>query len=144
MSDPIQPDLFGNLPPEKTFEDEYREYLSSSKWRQKREQALHRAGYKCERCGNQQIESPLEVHHKTYENFKHEPPEDLEVVCKVCHELADREREARIARERRRRQAAALYQAQLEGWGEKVYGEYWYLNDDIEFEFDQWLEERSW
>ena len=140
----MQTDLFGNPVPEKSFEDEYIEYISSPKWKLKREQALLHSGYRCERCKNSVYSCKLEVHHKTYNNFKHEKSEDLEVVCSDCHKKADKERIDRVRIERLVRQSEALYSARLEGWGKKVYGEDWYLNDGIKEEFDQWLENKGY
>jgi HNH endonuclease len=87
-------DLFGNVVEERerTFEDEYDEYIHSLKWRQKAAAAIARAGEKCERCGYTKFSKRLEVHHKTYDRFKHELPNDLEVLCHECHEKADGER----------------------------------------------------
>lgn len=94
-------DLFGNVieEPENTFEEEYAEYIRSPKWRQKAKAALARAGEKCERCGYSKFSRRLEVHHRTYERFRDERPEDLEVVCEVCHREADAQRERRVAAE---------------------------------------------
>ena len=60
----------------------YREYLGSWDWLWTRKRALHRAGYRCERCRSAEH---LEVHHLTYERLGHERDEDLEVLCRDCH-----------------------------------------------------------
>ena len=36
----------------------------------------------CQLCNSN---SHLDVHHRTYKHFKHEDPEDLTVLCRVCH-----------------------------------------------------------
>lgn len=141
-----QPDLFGQTAiAEPTFEQEYQEYITSAKWRLKRQQALHRAGHKCERCGLSKWSVKLEVHHKTYENFKAELLSDLEVVCVDCHAKADEERRRRVEVERRHRSAARLWDARLEGWATKVYGEDWHMHDQdqLESQFHDWLLYRS-
>lgn len=82
--------LFDDPAPSK--EEEYRAYLASPAWRRRCHAALARAGWKCERCGWSKYSRRLEVHHKTYDHFREERPEDLEVVCTVCHKAADSER----------------------------------------------------
>lgn len=128
---------------EKTFEDEYDEYIHSLKWRQKAAAALERAGHKCQRCGYTKFSKRLEVHHKTYDHFKHERPEDLEVVCKECHQFADEERRNRTFS----KQAAALYDARLNGWATVVFGDDWQDREDVEDveeQFDDWLSRNSY
>lgn len=90
-------DLFGNVIPEPTFEEEYAEYIRSPQWRRKAEAALARAGYCCQRCGLSQYSRRLEVHHLTYERFRAERPADLVVLCHECHEQADEERVEQVA-----------------------------------------------
>lgn len=62
---------------------EYYAYLASSEWQQRREQALWRAGKCCQLCNSS---NHLDVHHRTYERFMREIPEDLTVLCRSCHE----------------------------------------------------------
>jgi hypothetical protein len=68
----------------------YREYIQSPDWRKKRERAFELIGRKCTRCGSTQ---QLEVHHITYNNLYSESTYDVEILCKSCHEPADRQRE---------------------------------------------------
>jgi len=60
----------------------YAGYLQSPKWRRKRDEALKRAGYRCQRCDAQAVE----VHHRTYERLGEEWMEDLEALCRDCHD----------------------------------------------------------
>lgn len=118
---------------------EYEDYLKSEKWAVKRIFALHRAGNACERCG---YIFGLQVHHKHYRNLGHEPPEDLEVLCLDCHKIADVERKAESARHAQ----ARYYNARLDGWARKKYGEDWEDHADsgqVEEDFDAWLERRD-
>ena len=88
-------DIFGEYHPVviiKTPEEEYLEYINSAAWRHKRKAKLESIGWHCERCLLSRYSVKLDVHHKTYEHFKNEPLEDLEVVCKDCHQKADLER----------------------------------------------------
>lgn len=62
----------------------YQEYLQSEHWKQTRQGALERAGYRCQVCG---ITTNLQVHHVTYENLGAELPHDLTVLCKEHHSL---------------------------------------------------------
>lgn len=62
---------------------EYRRYLKTEGWKQRRQVALDRAGGFCEDCG---IRSNLEVHHRTYKRKGAERPGDLVAICPSCHE----------------------------------------------------------
>lgn len=61
----------------------YEAYMQTEHWRITRRAALARAGHRCERCA---ADSWLNVHHRTYENLGAEEEEDLEVLCRSCHE----------------------------------------------------------
>ena len=61
---------------------EHGEYIRSRKWKNKRNAVLQRDKYKCKKCGSKKN---LQVHHLTYEHFKHEPLEDLVTLCRNCH-----------------------------------------------------------
>ncbi len=61
----------------------HRQYLQSPVWKAKRAEALNHYGAICGRCGRH----GTDVHHKTYKRAGgHELMEDLEVVCRSCHE----------------------------------------------------------
>ncbi len=62
--------------------DFYQAYLNSPAWRKTRNDALRRAGYKCERCG---VRRDFNVHHRSYARLGNEVPADLEVLCFTCH-----------------------------------------------------------
>ena len=76
----------------------YKSYLSSRVWKEKRQAALLRAGFRCE-CRTDHLQLPedilaprclrttrLTVHHLTYARFGgKELPEDLQVLCWSCH-----------------------------------------------------------
>lgn len=61
---------------------EYRNYLNSFEWDQRRRKALYLANYRCELCGKAK---PLQVHHLTYERIFNERASDLQAVCDQCH-----------------------------------------------------------
>jgi 5-methylcytosine-specific restriction endonuclease McrA len=64
---------------------EYLEYLASLEWQGVRARIFATRPARCERCGT--FGCRLDLHHKTYRNFGHERDEDLEVLCRECHEL---------------------------------------------------------
>lgn len=61
---------------------DYRFYLGTVPWRQKRDYLLAKAGHRRERCGSPER---LQLHHKTYKRVGHERYTDLEVLCRRCH-----------------------------------------------------------
>jgi hypothetical protein len=89
-------DLFGNstgdTQPEKSFEEQYTEYINSPTWKRIRDEKIKSVNGRCERCGLSKWSVTLTVHHRDYKHFKRERLEDLEVLCKKCHEGADVER----------------------------------------------------
>lgn len=98
--------------------------------------------YECQRCHWNFCRDELEVHHLTYERLGNEKDGDLVVVCKRCHGILDNIR----ANESEQRRQNALYEAQLDGWASKKYGEYWHEDNDwydIAQEFDEWLERKG-
>lgn len=126
-----------------TFDEEYRRYINSTQWKKKRQEAIDRAGNQCQVCGIFGTRyTRLEIHHKTYERFGHERPDDLEVVCGECH----RERDRKRAKESQTRARYALEDARLDGWASKVYGDNWRERSDVESiaeKFNDWLERRG-
>jgi 5-methylcytosine-specific restriction endonuclease McrA len=132
-------DLFGNITPDKTKEQEYKEYINSAEWKRKSKEAIKRAGNKCQKCGMDKGTRRLDAHHLTYDNFKHERPEDLEVVCVKCHREADKEREQEVAE----RNYEKLEDARFEGWARAKYGDNWMLYNDeciVYDEYREWFE----
>lgn len=61
----------------------YKDYLKTCWWKFRREQKIKSVGGACERCAKRRS---LQVHHKTYERLGMERDDDLEVVCKGCHQ----------------------------------------------------------
>lgn len=61
---------------------EYLAYLDSPTWAKKRQEALERAGHKCQLCASI---GQLQVHHNTYKRLGNELPTDLCVLCRNCH-----------------------------------------------------------
>jgi hypothetical protein len=71
------------------FSSFYLDYLDSAEWDEQRRAALARAEYRCEECGASDV--VLHVHHLTYVRLGDEWPEDLQVLCEVCHEEAHKQ-----------------------------------------------------
>lgn len=63
---------------------QYRRYLRSEAWREKRKRALMRANHQCQYPGCK-IKKKLQVHHLTYERLGNEADEDLIVYCDDHH-----------------------------------------------------------
>ena len=61
----------------------YAAHLASDYWKAIRKKVLQRARGLCEKCHRFKA---VEVHHKTYKNFGHERMEDLQALCKRCHD----------------------------------------------------------
>lgn len=118
----------------------YEARIRSAQWKNMKRSLIKWRGNRCERCG---LETPLELHHKTYERLGNERLSDLELICSTCHRLADQQRAA----QGRQRSATALYEAGLDTYATKKYGEEWWMHHDSDWiaeEFDNWLERKSW
>ena len=59
-------------------------YLQSNHWKDVRNAAFSRAGFRCGECGDN---TEIQVHHLTYDNIGNEKPGDLVVLCRTCHML---------------------------------------------------------
>jgi hypothetical protein len=123
----------------------YKKYIGSVKWRNIRKALFKIRGKKCEACGYGS--ATLEVHHLTYERFGNENLADLKILCKSCHDKADREREA---------MQQAAFEQQKDEWEserdlrafetfcEKKYGPSPFGYGEAEWEeFEAWRERKS-
>ena len=75
--------------------DEYLKYLRSAEWQWVRTLRNHNvAKNKCERCGKFDL---LEGHHLWYPHDLYQTTEkEIQMLCKACHNEADRERRAQM------------------------------------------------
>ena len=64
-------------------EIDYKCYLGTAVWDEKRKEKLKEAEYKCQLCSKKDIK--LHVHHNTYERIGNEDMNDLIVLCEDCH-----------------------------------------------------------
>ena len=62
----------------------FAEYRKQPEWQVRRVQALTRAQYRCQMCSSH--DATLDVHHRSYDNYGDERPEDLVVLCRACHQ----------------------------------------------------------
>lgn len=62
---------------------EYRDYIRSKTWKDKRKEVLKRDGHKCCHCGS--LYGDLQIHHVTYIRLGAELLEDLLTLCDACH-----------------------------------------------------------
>lgn len=62
----------------------YPEYLQTPEWAQRRQMALHAAGFRCQL--NARHWHDLEAHHRDYARRGAELPKDLTILCAECHE----------------------------------------------------------
>lgn len=69
-----------------TYSIVYLEYLKSDAWRERRASKLEASKFRCERCGERE---GLEVHHLSYDRLGQERTDDLIVLCKSHHWVAD-------------------------------------------------------
>jgi hypothetical protein len=67
--------------------ERYRKYLDGPQWKAKRKAVKERCKGICERCHKYLVD---EVHHLTYEHIFNEPLEDLQGLCKPCHNFLHR------------------------------------------------------
>lgn len=73
-------------------EKEYREYLISEQWHDKKRQRLQIDNFRCQGCGKLHTEQePLDCHHVNYYRFSDENIfTDLESLCPECHKTVHR------------------------------------------------------
>ncbi|MEZ5383975.1 MAG: hypothetical protein R3F13_00525 [Prosthecobacter sp.] len=118
---------------------EYETYIKSPAWRRTAEAVKRHFGYVCKRCRYSGWD--VEVHHLNYDRLGRELFSDLEVLCKSCHKIADRERALANAADSEDQRQEAAYRTYME----KKYGEDWYEDDSFETreEFDEWLERKQ-
>lgn len=64
-----------------TFDD-YREYLRSEDWRERRKELMEEAGWTCSECGDE----AKQLHHLNYDNLGDEELDiDVVALCTQCH-----------------------------------------------------------
>ena len=66
------------------YTQEYLDYLSSDKWKQKRIKIAEQRNYTCELC-NKVCNNIFHIHHLTYEHLGYEEDDELMFLCEECH-----------------------------------------------------------
>lgn len=73
--------------------NEYRRYIAGEDWRSRRKQFIEEMGARCERCDIPRAvavvayDQDLHVHHRSYANLGSETQDDLEILCRRCHDI---------------------------------------------------------
>lgn len=75
------------------YEATYDEYMKSHDWRVRSEMFKQHKKYTCEQCGLTAGDMfahgggklSLHVHHKHYRSLGNEMPQDVEILCTLCH-----------------------------------------------------------
>jgi len=60
----------------------FTDYVTTKTWKRRRNRALEKAGWRCQKCGRQGL--ALFVFHRTFVRLGHERPGDLIVSCSDC------------------------------------------------------------
>lgn len=65
----------------------YERHMRSDRWAAFRRDLFKvRGGARCYCCNrHHSVRRPLEAHHVTYQNFGHERPGEVVLICRVCH-----------------------------------------------------------
>jgi 5-methylcytosine-specific restriction endonuclease McrA len=108
---------------------EYLARINSPEWQVLKARLIRERGRRCERCGF--ARRRLDLHHRQSDRLGREEDYDLQLLCRECHKIADRQRVADTA-----------YNNGLETYTRKKYGEY-ADPSRYEAEFDQWREEKN-
>src|SRR5438128_393050 len=104
---------------------EYRARIASSGWERMRIERIAASYGKCEGC-RRYLPNELQLHHLHYRTLGNEQPEDLDLLCRKCHERADASRRVDVFRQQMRR-----HQARVMAWAasdgvQRVRGAYWW------------------
>jgi hypothetical protein len=72
---------------------DYRNYLASVSWRELREILIAERDGFCQRCNMPRwlaailYDQDMHVHHLHYQSLGHECPDDVQILCRRCHDL---------------------------------------------------------
>lgn len=67
--------------------EKYLNYLKSEQWANIKLDLIHIKGENCELCGQHRQAKYLNLHHITYKNLFNENPQDLLLLCYICHRI---------------------------------------------------------
>jgi hypothetical protein len=111
---------------------EYERHVNPScrYWQNIRFRKFVSVGCRCQRCGGGF--GQLEAHHLHYNTLGFEELDDLQALCRNCHQIADREREAETR-----------YENGLHTYMTKKYGDEDCWPDNADEEFGAWLDSKE-
>lgn len=72
------------------FADRYQHHVASGAWNKLKAEVIELRGQRCQRC--RQDKPGLALHHLHYRTLGHETPDEVELLCADCHEIADAQR----------------------------------------------------
>lgn len=78
------------IPTREPLSEEYLEYMESEQWKQLRDYVGDFWDWHCALCNS---DNKVELHHRTYERFGSEKLTDVVLLCRRCHQAADRARQ---------------------------------------------------
>lgn len=91
----------------------YTERLASPEWARLRAAVSKAQRGRCKGCGRKndhEVGTPLELHHLHYRTLGREKPADVVLLCKYCHEVADKKRKCETD--------ARVWAARVQGFAE--------------------------
>jgi hypothetical protein len=132
---------------------EYAKYLQGPGWKKRRLEAIENAGGECEKCQMPRwlaeiaYDQDLHVHHLSYANKGNELAEDLQVLCRRCHDIETHGRsELREIKHSTCELCAGIHYDRREPYCEcclSVMGITGHLHDVLEYNFGP-EQERRW
>ena len=63
---------------------DYKKYIKSQEWKEKRQAKLETCDFKCE-CEGGCVREATQIHHLHYDTLGNERIEDLQALCAKCH-----------------------------------------------------------
>ena len=73
--------------PRKNPPEWYVEYLKSDHFCELRERILARWDHRCSVCYEHQVDTTMDIHHRTYDRLHQEKTTDVILLCRRCHDL---------------------------------------------------------
>ena len=102
--------------------EDYKKYMGSKDWVEKKLWILEKRGNSCEVCHTiGEVRNPIQVHHNNYENVGSEGLEDLSVLCRDCHWLFHEQIPATSLVQRKEKDDCSVCSSSREKWRFKCY-----------------------
>ena len=81
--------------------EEMQAYWKSEEWTKMKADLFALRGGRCERCGKT-LDSTFVPHHLSYDHFKEETAEDLQLLCMRCHAEVHKKVELKLTKGQKR------------------------------------------